>query len=117
MRAIITGCSCVISMDLTVCHKQIEEKWELVEISFQFTNGESKNEKILPTAASFGSLVHLRPHTFHFVYTFHSTFDDHDTHSFRYDAMNELKAGKTLVQTVDQYFRILLKIQFTIDAS
>ena len=27
MRAIITGCSCVISMDLTVSHKQIEEKW------------------------------------------------------------------------------------------
>ena len=27
MHAIITGCSCVISMDLTVCHKQIEEKW------------------------------------------------------------------------------------------
>ena len=27
MHRIITGCSCVISMDLTVCHKQIEEKW------------------------------------------------------------------------------------------
>ena len=27
MHAIITGCSCVICMDLTVCHKQIEEKW------------------------------------------------------------------------------------------
>ena len=27
MRAIITGCSCVISMDLTVCHKQVKEKW------------------------------------------------------------------------------------------
>ena len=28
MHAIITDCSTsVISMDLTVCHKQIEEKW------------------------------------------------------------------------------------------
>ena len=27
MHAIITGCSCVKCMDLTVCHKQIEEKW------------------------------------------------------------------------------------------
>ena len=27
MHAIITSCSCVICMDLTVCHKQIEEKW------------------------------------------------------------------------------------------
>ena len=27
MHAIITGCSCVISMDLTVCHKQIEKNW------------------------------------------------------------------------------------------
>ena len=25
----ITGCSCVISMDLTVCHKQIEKEWRL----------------------------------------------------------------------------------------
>lgn len=24
---IINGCSCVTFMDLTVCHKQIEEKW------------------------------------------------------------------------------------------
>ena len=27
MPVIITGCSCVICMDLTVCHKQMEEKW------------------------------------------------------------------------------------------
>ena len=27
MHAIITSCSCVVCMDLTVCHKQIEEKW------------------------------------------------------------------------------------------
>ena len=27
MHSIITGCSCVISMDLTVCHKQIAEEW------------------------------------------------------------------------------------------
>ena len=27
MHTIITGCSCVIFMDLTVCHEQIEEKW------------------------------------------------------------------------------------------
>ena len=27
MHTIITGCSCVIFKDLTVCHKQIEEKW------------------------------------------------------------------------------------------
>ena len=27
MHAIITGCSCVISMELTVCHKQIEQNW------------------------------------------------------------------------------------------
>ena len=27
MHAIITGCSCVICKDITVCHKQIEEKW------------------------------------------------------------------------------------------
>ena len=27
MHSIITSCSCVIFMDLTVCHKQIEEEW------------------------------------------------------------------------------------------
>ena len=27
MQPIITGCSGVISMDLTVCHKQIVEEW------------------------------------------------------------------------------------------
>ena len=27
MHSIITSCSCVISMDLTVCHKQIAEEW------------------------------------------------------------------------------------------
>ena len=27
MHSIITGCSCVISMDLNVCHKQIAEEW------------------------------------------------------------------------------------------
>ena len=27
MHIIINGCSCVTFMDLTVCHKQIEEKW------------------------------------------------------------------------------------------
>ena len=29
IHSMITGCSCVISMDLTVCHKQIEEEWRL----------------------------------------------------------------------------------------
>ena len=33
LHAIIIGCSCVISMDLTVCHKQIEEKWRQQIIS------------------------------------------------------------------------------------
>ena len=27
MNSIITGCSCVISMDLTVCDEQNEEEW------------------------------------------------------------------------------------------
>ena len=27
IHSIITSCSCVISMDLTVCHKQIAEEW------------------------------------------------------------------------------------------
>ena len=30
---------------------------------------------------------------FVFVYTFHSTFDAHDTHSLRHDEMNELKVN------------------------
>ena len=50
-----------------------------------------KRAKLLPVAASFESLVRFRPHAFHFVYKFHSTFDAHDTCSLRYDAMNELK--------------------------
>ena len=45
---------------------------------------------LLPATASFKSLVHFRPHTFH------STFDAHDTHSLRYDAMNELKGAGLL---------------------
>ena len=40
-----------------------------------------KCAKLLPAAASFKSLVHFRPHTFHFI------FDTHDTHSLRYDTM------------------------------
>ena len=38
---IITGSSCVISMDLTVCHKQIEEKWRqqiIVQVEHEFSN-------------------------------------------------------------------------------
>ena len=31
MHGIITGCSCVMCMDLTVCHKQIEEKVETAD--------------------------------------------------------------------------------------
>ena len=31
--------------------------------------------------SSFESLVHFCSHTFHFVYTFYSTFDAHDSHS------------------------------------
>ena len=27
LYSIITGCSCVLSMDFTVCHKQIAEEW------------------------------------------------------------------------------------------
>ena len=27
MHSIITGCSCVITMDLTICHEQIAEEW------------------------------------------------------------------------------------------
>ena len=34
-----------------------------------------------PAAASFESLGHSCSHTFHFVYTFPSTFDAHDTHN------------------------------------
>ena len=34
-HSIITGCSCVICMDLTVCHQQIEEKWKqlIIEVA------------------------------------------------------------------------------------
>ena len=41
MHAIITGCSCVICMDLTVCHKQIEEKWRqqiIAQAEHEFSN-------------------------------------------------------------------------------
>ena len=41
MHAIITGCSCVICMDLTVRHKQIEEKWRqqiIVVAEHEFSN-------------------------------------------------------------------------------
>ena len=41
MHATITGCSCVISMDLTVCHKQIEENWRqqiIVVAEHEFSN-------------------------------------------------------------------------------
>ena len=49
---------------------------------------------LLPATASFKSLVHFRPHTFH------STFDAHDTHSLRYDAMNEQRLSCKL-QLID----------------
>ena len=41
MYAIITGCSCVVSTDLTVCHKQIDEKWRqqiIVQAEHEFRN-------------------------------------------------------------------------------
>ena len=41
MHAITAGCSCVISMDLTACHKQIEEKWRqqiIVVAEHEFSN-------------------------------------------------------------------------------
>ena len=41
MPTIITGSSCVIFMDLTVCHKQIEEKWRqqiIVVAEHEFSN-------------------------------------------------------------------------------
>ena len=41
MHSIITSCSCVICMDLTVCHKQIEEKWRqqiIVVAEHEFSN-------------------------------------------------------------------------------
>ena len=41
MHARITGCSCVISMDLTVYHKQIEGKWRqqiIVVAEHEFSN-------------------------------------------------------------------------------
>ena len=41
MHAIITGCFCVISMGLTVCHKQIEEKWRqqiIMAAEHEFSN-------------------------------------------------------------------------------
>ena len=41
MHTIITGCSCAISRDLTVCHKQIEEKWRqqiIVVVEHEFSN-------------------------------------------------------------------------------
>ena len=45
MHAIITGCSCVICMDLTVCHKQIEEKWrqQIVVAEHEFSNTSLEN--------------------------------------------------------------------------
>ena len=41
MHAIISGCSSVVRMDLTVCHKQIEEKWRqqiIVVAEHEFSN-------------------------------------------------------------------------------
>ena len=61
-----------------------------MEVNFQFLSGEGKRAKLLPAAASFGSLIH-----FH-LRAFHSTFDAHHTHSYiicRYDPMSELKRG------------------------
>ena len=44
-----------------------------------------------PQPRSNSSFISFHTYTFHLVYTFHSTFDAHDTHSLRYDAINELK--------------------------
>ena len=41
MHAIITGCSCVVSMDLTVGHKQNEETWRqqiIVVAEYEFSS-------------------------------------------------------------------------------
>ena len=41
MHSIIPGCSCVISMNLTVCHKQIEKEWRqqtVVEAKHKLSN-------------------------------------------------------------------------------
>ena len=46
IHTIITRCSCVIFMDLAVCHKQIEEKWRqqiIVVAEHEFINIESIN--------------------------------------------------------------------------
>ena len=40
-HAIIASCSCVISMDLTVCYKQVEKKWRqqiIVVAEHEFTS-------------------------------------------------------------------------------
>ena len=52
----------------------------------QLYKGEGKRAKLLPAAASFGSLVHFRLRVYSLqstVYTFHSTFDVHYTPSLR----------------------------------
>jgi len=41
MYTIITGCSCDIYIDLTVCHKQIEDQWQqyiIVIAKLEFSN-------------------------------------------------------------------------------
>ena len=54
----------------------------LSKLIFNLLTGRvSRRAILLPPAASFESRFHFRPHTFHFVYTFHSTCDAQDTHS------------------------------------
>ena len=79
--------------------------FSFIEVNFQFTNGEGKQAKLLPAAASFEFLVHFRPHTFHFVHAFYSTFDAHDTHSLRYNAMNELNFTKYIKNEWESFIR------------
>ena len=39
VHVVIAGCCCVISIDLTVCHKQIEEKWrQQIIVVAEFSN-------------------------------------------------------------------------------
>ena len=50
MHTIITGCFCVISMDLTVCHEQIEEKWRqqiIMVAEHEFSNIEGIDLEIV----------------------------------------------------------------------
>ena len=70
-----------------------------MEVNFKFTNRKGKRANLLPAE----SLVHFCSHTFHFVSSFHSTFDAHDPHLLHYDAMNELKRLPCLIVFLNNF--------------